>query len=232
MEKLNKHQIIEKFVLGLNKGLSNSLLIIGSTGIGKTETTLVALKNLKLKKDKHFKYLNTHSSPLEFYQTLDKINDLEEPRLLILDDCEEFINDKKILSILRSALWDGIDNKRIVCWNSPKVEKTSFEFTGRIIFLLNKLNLKNSLISALISRGLYYHLELNNQEKISLIKEKAKQPYKNLTFNQRMKIVDYLEEIGRNSDKLNLRMLSQSFNLFILSPNHYQELILQLLTNH
>jgi hypothetical protein len=229
MEKLNKHNIITKFCDGLNKGLANSLLIVGSGGLGKTETTLTALKNLQLEKDKHFKYLNTHSSPLEFYNTLDKINDLEEPRILILDDCEEFINDRKILSILRSALWGGLDNKRIVCWNSPKVEKTSFEFTGRIIFLLNKLNLKNNLIGALISRGLYYHLELSNREIINLIKEKAKKPYKNITFKQRIKIVNYLEEIGRNSDKLNLRTLSQAYNLFILSPNHFQTLIAELL---
>lgn len=229
MEKLNKHNIISKFCDGLNKGLANSLLIVGSTGIGKTETTLIALKNLGLKKDKHFKYLNTYSSPLEFYHILDKINDLEEPRILILDDGEEFINDKRILSILRASLWDGIDNKRMVYWNSPKAEKTSFEFTGKIIFLLNKLNLKNSLIQALVSRGLYYHIELNNREIISLLKEKIKEPYKDLSFNQRKKIVDYLEEIGRNSDRLNLRTLVQAYNIFILSPNHFKPLVSELL---
>ena len=225
MNELSKHQIIEKFVLGLKKDLANSLLIIGSTGIGKTETTLSSLKKLGLKEKEHFKYLNNYSSPLEFYHTLGKMSELKKPRILVLDDAEEFINDKRILGILRASLWAGTDNKRVVHWNSPRAMETSFEFTGKIIFLLNELNLKNNLVRALISRGLYYHLELNNQEKIDLMKIKVKEPYKKLSLKERIRIMNYLEEIGKLSDKLNLRSLQMAYNLYILSPHHYKTLI-------
>jgi len=222
---LKKHQIIEKFCEGLNKELANSFLLVGSCGIGKTESVLSSLKNLKLKENQHFKYLNSYSSPLEFYHLLEEVNGLEKPKLLLLDDSEEYINNRRILALLRSSLWGNLENKRIVHWNSPRTENRSFEFKGKIIFLLNELNLKNSLVRALISRGLYYHLELNNQEKIDLMRIKVKEPYKKLSKKERIRIMNYLEGIGKLSDKLNLRSLQMAYNLYILSPNHYKTLI-------
>jgi len=222
---LKKHQIIEKFCEGLNKELANSFLLVGSCGIGKTESVLSSLKNLKLKENQHFKYLNSYSSPLEFYHLLEEVNGLEKPKLLLLDDSEEYINNRRILALLRSSLWGNLENKRIVHWNSPRTENRSFEFTGRLIILLNELNLQNSLIRALISRGFYFHLKLNNQEKITLMKDRIKEPYRNLSLKQKVKILNYIEEIGRYSDKLTLRTLVQAYQIFILSPNHWQELL-------
>jgi len=228
---LSKHDIIYKFCDGLNQDLANSLLIIGSAGIGKTYTVLSSLKKLKMKEGENFRYLNNYSSPLEFYHILEEINELKKSRILVLDDCEEFINNKRILGILRAALWAGIDGKRVVHWNSTstKVKTNNFEFTGNIIFLVNELNLKNNLIKALISRGFYYHLKLSNQEKINLMRIKAKEPYKNLNYKDRQKIVNYLAEISKYSDKLTLRSLTMAFNLYILSPNHYKTLISKML---
>ena len=231
MKNISKHNIIHKFCEGLNRDLANSFLLIGQAGIGKTETVLSSFKKSKMKESEHFKYLNNYSSPLEFYHILSRINKLKKPRLLILDDCEEFINSKRILSILRSALWAGIDGKRIIHWNSTssKVETDSFEFTGKIIFLVNELNLKNSLIKALISRGFFYHLTVSNREKIELMKTKSKEPYKGLNYKDRQKIVNYLAEIGKDSKKLNLRSLVMAYNLYILSPNHHKTLISEML---
>ena len=224
---LTQHQIIKKFCEGLNKGLANSFLLVGSAGTGKTEAILSGLKEMNLKENEHFRYLNNYSSPLEFYHILEKLNELQKPRTLVLDDGEEFINNKRILGILRACLWAGTDNKRIVHWHSTssKVQNESFEFTGKIIFLLNELNLKNSLVRALVSRGFYYHLDLSNQEKLSLMKVRVKEPYKNLSFKERQRVMNYLEEIGKFSEKLNLRSLCQSYNLYILSKNHYRTLI-------
>ena len=229
MSKLNQHQILQKFVLGVKKDLANSLLVVGSAGIGKTETVLSCLKELKLIEGEHFKYLNNYSSPLEFYHTLEKMNDLKEPRILVIDDGEEFINNKRILGILRASLWAGTDNRRIVHWISPRARETSFEFTGKIIFLLNELNLKNSLVRALISRGFYFRFSLTNQEKLDLMRKRAEKPYHNLSRKEKQRIMNYIEEVGKLSDKLTLRTLPQAFSLYILSPNHYQVLVKEML---
>lgn len=229
MAQISKHQIIHKFTEGLTKDLSNSFVLVGSAGIGKTYTVLSSLKSLRLKENQHFQYLNNYSSPLEFYHILKRMNDLQNPRLLILDDCEEFLNNQRITGMLRSALWAGTNGKRIINWNSPRAETTSFEFTGKIIFLINSLNLKNGLIRALVSRGFYYHLLISNEEKIALMKEQVKKPYKKLTLKDRQKVMNYLAQQGRHSEKLTLRSLSQAYALYILSPNHFQELIKELL---
>jgi len=231
MKNLEKHQIITKFVSGLEKDLANSLMIIGSAGTGKTETILSSLKELNLKENEHFRYLNNYSSPLEFYHILEKMSELEKPRILVVDDGEEIINSKRILGILRASLWAGTDNKRIVHWHStsPKVQSQSFEFTGKVILLLNELNLKNSLVRALISRGFYFRLELSNQEKLALMRKRIKEPYKNLSFKDRQKIMNYVEEVGKYSEKLTLRILPMSYNIFLLSPNHYRTLVAEML---
>jgi len=229
--KLKKHQIADKFIEGLLRDLSNSLIIVGEAGIGKTEVVLNTLKKNKLVDGKHFRLLNGYSSPLEFYKILKSVNNLEKYKILVLDDCEEFLNNQRIVGLLRGALWGSVDGKRLVQWHStsPKVDSQEFEFLGKIIFLVNKLNLKNSLIQALISRGLFFHLELSNQEKIELMKTRVKEPYKNLSLKERIRIMGYLEEIGKFSNKLTLRSLSQTYNLYILSPHHYQSLINELL---
>lgn len=229
-KSLKKHQIIYKFCEGLKKDLANSLLLVGEAGIGKSESVLTSLKELRLKEDEHFKYLNAYSSPLEFYHLLEEVNEeLASPKLLVLDDSEEYINNKRILALLRSALWGNLEGRRVIHWNSPRAENRNFEFDGKLIILLNELNLENNLIRALVSRGFYYHLKLSNQEKIALMKDRIQEPYKNLEFRQRKKIIDYIEKIGRYSDKLTLRTLIQSYNLFILSPQHFQTLIKEIL---
>lgn len=229
MTPITKHQIIHKFTEGLTKDLSDSFVLVGSAGIGKTHTVLSSLKSLRLQENQHFKYLNNYSSPLEFYHLLQRINELQKNRVLILDDCEEFLGNQKITGMLRSALWAGTNGKRIINWNSPKAETTSFEFTGKIIFLINSLNLKNGLIRALVSRGFYYHLQLSNEEKIALMREQSKKPYKNLNPKDRQKVMDYLAQQGRSSQKLTLRSLPLAYNLYILSPNHHRNLIDELL---
>jgi len=185
------------------------------------------LKDLKLKEDTHYKFINNYSSPLELYNILRNVNDLQDPKILVIDDGEEILNSTRSVGILRSALWSTPDGIRKVCWSSTssKVETQSFEFKGRVIFLGNKLNLKSSLIQALVSRGLYYHLEMENSEMLELIKERSEKPFRKLTTSQRKKIVSYIGEVGKFSDKLTLRTLTQAYQLFILSPNHWRELL-------
>jgi len=224
---LKQHDILKKFVLGIKKELTNSLLVIGRAGTGKTETILNSLEDLDLKEGEHYKFINNYSSPLELYNILSKVNDLKDPKILVIDDGEEILNSTRSVSILRSALWSTPNGKRLVCWNSTssKVETPSFEFKGRVIFLGNKLNLKSSLIQALVSRGLYYHLEMTNKEMFELIKERSEEPYMDITPKQRKNIVRYIEEIGGYSNKITLRTLTQAYQLFILSPNHWKELL-------
>lgn len=232
--ELKKLEVLEKIIGGVVKGYTHSLVVISPAGHGKTETTIKSLEKYGLKEGREYLYINSYITPLEFYKELEKVNELSEPRILIMDDCEEALNNKKMVSLLKGALWEVSGSSgglRKVSWFSTtsKVESKSFYFQGKIILLLNRFNRENPLINAIADRGFHYKFRLSNQEIISLVKERAKKTSGGLSLTQREKIVELLEEIGRSSEKLSLRALPKAYALFKTSPNSYQFLLKKLL---
>jgi len=228
---LKKLEILKKFVGGVSKKYAYSLVAVGRAGTGKTETTLNALEEFGLEEEKHFIYINSYITPLELYKQLKRTNGLEDPKLLVLDDCEDIFSSVKTMSLLKGALWQIPNGLRKVCWfsTSPRVQDQFFFFEGRVILLLNRFNRKNPFINAIADRGYYYDFTLTNGEILNLIKERAKKSYKGLTNAQQQKVVNFLLRYGRNSDKLSLRILEQAYRLFLLSPNHWEQLTMELL---
>ena len=228
---LKKLELYKKFVGGIGKGYANSLIAVSRAGMGKTETTLVTLKELGYKEGKHYIYINSYITPLELYKQLQRANDLDGPKILILDDCEEIFKNKITASLLKGALWHLPNGLRKVCWYSTtsKVQNKSFYFEGKVILLLNSFNRNNPSINAVADRGYYYEFNMTNGEILSLIKERAKRGREGLSRGQRKNIVAFLSEYGSRSDRLSLRILEQAYRLFLLSPNHWKELIKELL---
>ena len=179
-----------------------------------------------LKERTHFAYLNTHCSPKRFFQLLQEVNTLQAPRLLLLDDFDLVLKNQIIVGMLRSALWGDLQGRRKVSWYSTTMEgNEEFYFNGKIVFLLNDLNMKSPLIKAMISRGFYYHLNLANPEIISLMKKRVELPYPKLTLQQRQKVFNFIANNGAESQKLTLRTLELGYALFQSSPNCYQHLL-------
>ena len=115
-------------------------------------------------------------------------------------------------------------------WNSGtyRIKEKQFNFTGRIIFLLNQINKKSGIIRALIDRSLYFKLSLTTQEIKNLIRERAELPYFSTSYQQRLKVAEFLNKI--NNENLTLRTFPKVLNLMLLSPNHWQTLASELLT--
>jgi len=228
---MNPHELIKKYISGISQGLATSLIIKSKAGYGKTELTLLTLKELGFSEGIHYSYYNNYFTPLEFYKTLEETNQLQKPRLLILDDVEQILTDKKIIGLLKSALWETPNGKRKVCWTSGtwKIKNKEIEFQGRIIFLLNELKKKNPLIQALIDRSLFFEFELTNQEKISLMMERTELPYHDIPIQKRKEIVEFISKVAGNNPNLSLRVLPKIYQLYVLSPNHYKELAIGLL---
>lgn len=219
---LEKHyQKIKIYLKATIQGDINSFVLCGRRGLGKTYLVSSVLKELGLKENINYISINSYFTPLELYLLLQRVNQLQLPKLLVLDDCEYNLRDRKIISILKSALWEQGNGKRKINYLSStyKIRQTIIDnFEGKIIFLLNEINEQSPIVSALIDRGLYYQFNPTDQETKQAIRELAVLPYKNIKQEERMKIADYI--LNKFEPKeLSLRSLIKYYNLFISNNN-------------
>jgi len=220
-----QHQLITKYLEGLNRGLANSLIIISKAGTGKSETTMTALREMGLQEGINYRYYTNYISPVELFNLLNDINHLQPPKLVVLDDLEDTLKNSRAVGLLRSALWE-VEGRRKVNWlsNTYLVKNKEFNFEGKIVFLLNQMNEKSPIISALKDRSLVLNLDMSQEEMFALMEKRAEQPYHDIPLNKRREIVNYIKKVGKNSNKISLRTLPKVFNLYLLSPNSYQVL--------
>ena len=223
-----KQQVLKRLIKGLSWGCSNSLIVVGKAGIGKTTTTLKTLTELNMTEEESYLYFNNYITPLEFYKLLFKVNTLTTPKLLILDDIEETLKNQRILGLLKGALWEA-GGKRKVSWlsSTSKSDIDSFNFEGKIIFILNYIQLKNPFVKAIIDRSLMFEMTMSREEIISLMEKEIEKKYFRLTYNQRKKVLDFIKE-NISTERLSLRTLPHLYNLMLTSPNHFGEMAKQL----
>jgi hypothetical protein len=222
---MTQFELLKRYIEGVAKGYSNSLVVVSSAGFGKSETTLATLKNLGLKENQDFIYTSNYITPVELFLLLQENSN----KIIVLDDCEDTLRDPKAIGILKGALWSVVGKKRIVNWLSGtyRIKNKSFEFSGKMIFLLNQINEKSSLIRALKDRGLYLELSFTKQELVELMRKKIENDYQNVSSKVKNDIVEIIQKYGNN---ISLRTLPKAIQLYLLSPNHYQHLIVALLT--
>ena len=147
--------------------MSNGLAVYGSRGgLGKTKVVLETLKEEGVTP----LVLNGHITPLSLYSNLYQRPDA----VLFLDDCDSLFRNLPALGILRTALWGETNEKRLVTYNSSQIKiPASFYFTGRVIFAINTLPMKNHAFNAVLSRVDQYELMATNEEVLDLMRELA-----------------------------------------------------------
>lgn len=221
-----KHQILQKYLEGIIKGYSNSLVIVSPAGLGKSESTTNALKQAGLRKDEHYIYFSSFATPKALVGLLEATSKLTSPKILVIDEAEEILSQREAIGILKSALWE-VDGQRKVYWITSR-EHIEFEFTGKIIFILNKIDKNSEIVNALLDRSLVYDFNLKNEEIYQLLEKRAELPYQNISYQKRKEIVNFIKE-NSNGKNISLRILPKIYNLFLLSPNHYKVLALRIL---
>jgi hypothetical protein len=198
-----RQQLLAHHVRLVARGMSNGLAVYGSRGgLGKTKVVLETLKE----EGKNPVVLNGHITPLSLYSNL-----YERPdAVLFLDDSDSLYRNLAALGILRSALWGETNEKRLVTYNSSQLKlPSSFYFTGRIIFAINTLPLKNHAFNAVLSRVDQYELTATNDEVLDLMRELAAEGFDGLTPGECMEVVDYIAEFSATRE-LSLRLLDPS----------------------
>jgi hypothetical protein len=166
-----RFDFIEKFVRMVARGVSNSLIVAGPGGLGKTHTVTDTLQKMGKRElgigDTEGDYIvvKGFSTAKALYRTLYENNGMT----IIFDDTDAIMKDPIGANILKAAL-DSYD-QRVISWNAEFSEREElpnrFEFVGRVIFITN-MSL-DKVPQALISRSLKCDVSMTIDEKIERI---------------------------------------------------------------
>jgi hypothetical protein len=158
-----KYEFLDHFATMVAEKQTNSLIVIGEGGIGKTYTIMNSVKRIG---DGHIK-VGGHMTSRALYNLLYDFNG----ELFIFDDCDSVLKDDISQNLLKNAL-DSNDPREIT-WGAkiPKSEKDdypqSFRFTGRIIFISNMT--KEKIFQPILTRGYLVDLTMSFDDKIERI---------------------------------------------------------------
>lgn len=212
-------EILKNNVLKVAEGYANAYIVEGKGGLGKTYEVLRTLAE----KEVDYTVFSSYSTPLSFYHLLYENNG----KVLVLDDFEGILGNSVGVNILKSALWSAT-KVRQVSYHSTSDKLTipsTFEFTGRVIFCVNKFG-KTEELNALKSRALYDYLDFSIKDIKSIIKGIAKTGTNeyNLSKEECDMVGDYIIE---NSDEatgeLNLRTLIKGYGCYAYAKVHNRD---------
>ncbi len=208
--------VIKQFAKIVANRNAKGLIVYGECGTGKSHSVIRAFREA----GKEFVYLSGHITPLKLYEFLF----YNQNKNIILDDINILDNEIN-LNMLKSCL---NDNSRVVHYytSSTKLKVPSkFIFNGTITLLLNKKPSDNENLRAVESRVLVYELKLSYKDKIKIMFELAKQDYKDLTKEERLKIVEWIKDnTSRATKNLNLRVLFQIFEIYRFDKKNWEKL--------
>jgi hypothetical protein len=222
MEQINQ---LKEYIRTIIKGYTDSLLVIGKQGIGKTYVTLKTLSDEK----SVYRIITSSISPLSLYKILYANNDCR--KILVFDDIDGLFEDDRAYSIMLSAMGD-----KKVMWQSTTRHledvPQQFEWKGKIIVLANKLNLgKGVRRDAIISRALTYELDFTKEEIIEFMREIVNETnHFKLEKEQRNEIIDFIDaNTDISNTQLSLRTLERLEELYMYNQRKWKDLAIPLL---
>ena len=223
----------KEYIKAVANGNINALVLISEGGLGKSHLVFSTLSKLGTLEEKFelgvdYEYVNTYTTSLGLYNTLYANRD----RVLILDDIEGLLEKNEGVSLLKSALWSPT-GYRTVSWNSTTTKRDAparFEFKGQIILCLNKMP-KNANVQALLSRAIVQEINFSYDDKIKMMYEIAKTPYKDIDEKERIEVMDFIKANSDDTvEDINFRTLIKGFELYRYSKDKWKDLTKEILS--
>lgn len=205
---------IKTLVRNVAKGYNNALFIVSDeAGIGKSSSVLECIMEPEnnIKQDE-FAYISGYSTPLSLYELLFQHKD---KKLIILDDLEVAFKDQKVIALLKAAIWSVTGIRKLEYHSSSKALKapTEFIFNARLVVVANQLP-QSTQVKAMLSRSLFYEIKITHAEKMEMLMQFIKLPYKQLTEGQRFEVFDYIKSSSPELfDELSYRTIIKLYEL-------------------
>jgi DNA-binding transcriptional ArsR family regulator len=157
------------------------LLVFGDKGKGKTFNTIRILEKL----NKEFELVKGHITPLQLYKKLFENSN----GILVFDDITDMLKDKKKMALLLGTL----DKLGEVSWLSSNMFldlPSKFNFNGKIIIILNKIDVNNEVQEALYDRCIPYQFDklIDRNKMLEMITILAKKD------NVSLEVIDWLNQ--------------------------------------
>jgi hypothetical protein len=209
---------IESLTRMVATGKSPSVLITGLSGIGKT---FIVSKVLEETKTEHI-VIKGHSSPLGLYEALYENNG----NVIVFDDCDSIFDNEICTNILKGAL-DSYATRRISWLGRGIGEKSetpsSFEFTGRIIFISN---LDQSKIDeAVKSRTLCVNITMSRREVTERLELLLPVLEPGVSKEIKQEVLDYIHEFRDSFPQYNIRTLIKAIRIRVCNKDTWKTLV-------
>lgn len=205
-------------------GISNSLIITGGAGLGKTSEVKSTLKEVH----KPYELFAGDITTAGLYETIF----LNRDKLIVFDDCDSVFKDKPSLNILKAALdtypereisrvlktyfdsSDMTDDEIQLKYEEEGKLPKQFVFTGQIIFISNLEG--NQIDKAVVSRSLHVDVDLNREEVLERMRNIMQKLYKDIPMNMKEEALEFIDHITSEYPTkfdLNIRTLIHSINI-------------------
>lgn len=211
---------LESFVGMITDDIVDSLMIVAKPGIGKSYTINEALKA----SSKEYTKVSGYCSPLALYN---KMYEVHDGGVLFLDDVSGVPKDERSIELLKAATWTEDDDAgRVVSWESTTDKREappSYKFTGSLIMVFNELP-DTEMTRSLVDRALVYNLAFTYAERLHIMREVAKTPYEDLSYEDRIEVVDYIEANTGPGDEVNMRTMFNIFDIRRANDERWKEL--------
>lgn len=233
-----RFHLLEKMATGAKLGHINSLIVSGTTGVGKSYTVVNALQKNGLLEDVDFTLIKGHITPINLYITL--YNYRSPGNIVVLDDSDSILFDEIGLNLLKNAL--DTESIRRISWASDALDRKdmdipkSFIFEGSVIFLSN-INFQKIVdegkskvaphLSALISRSLY--LDLSVWSRIDMFAwiqhliNKGEKILGNITDKEISDIMAFVKENLNNFRTFSVREMKKVCSLYLSDKEGWKE---------
>jgi len=220
---------IELYTIQVAKGKSNSLIITGDSGVGKTQTVRDTLETMGLKEDEDYYFATGTATTAGLYELLFRNRD----SLIVFDDCDSVFKEADSINLLKGALDTYRKRSLAKLTKGNTFDSTGmsdedmesefresgkypnkFGFVGRIIFVSNLP--EDAFDKALISRSLHVDVHLSKQELFERMKEIMKKLSPDVPYEAKLEALEYLTQIVNSYPTkfdLNIRTLIHSINL-------------------
>lgn len=219
-----KFFILREYVKMVCAGNSMGLIVEGCAGLGKSFNVLKTLKE----SGKEFVYCAGFTTKLELYNYLFE----NRNKIIFFDDIKSIMNNEEALEILKSAMFSATGTRIVRYMSSTNRLRapSSFIFEGGIIIALNNINNRNSEdLKAVVDRVLYYNVKFSYQEKMLIIADLIKQDYKDLEYESRKFIFDWLKDnTSEATSNLNFRLIYKLYEIYRHNKEIFEQLAKEL----